>query len=337
MKRITDFKTFYLLNPYSNQEVTSLYCEIISRALSKLGISVKTVASIEKDKANKKLGIIVVRTGDAWKAKRYHFGYIVTWIQGVAPEETWLSLRKISRYLIVMLLEILGLMSSDFNFYCSERMAKHYKKRFIVKAKNSYIMPCFNDELNQEHILNKDYSQNVFVFAGGMDKWQCFNKTAAIFKKIEEMVPSSFFRVYARDKELAEKELKALGVKNYSVDYVSQEQLKEEFKTAKFGFCIRDNIEVNRVATPTKLSNYVSSGIIPIYSKCIDGFYQRSKDNEFALCVDSDSFINDVIKLCSSTIENTKVAGSFMTCYKDYYSSDYHINRIVDTIRTHEK
>lgn len=329
-KRIRDYKTFDLLNPYINQEVTKVYTSIICDALIHLGISINVVSSLKKDRNNKRKGIIVVRTGDAWRAKKCRYGYIITWIQGVAPEETWLSLRKISRYLYVLLLEKLGIVSTDFVFYCSEKMLQHYSKCFFKKNDNYYIMPCFNEEIDENVFEQKNYSKNIFVYIGGMDRWQCFKETVQLFKRIEQTIPNCLFKVFARDKEMAKKILISETIKNFEVDYVGQDELKDKLKAAKFGFCIRKNIEVNRVATPTKLSNYVSEGIIPIYSRCLNDFYSISKNNIYALCADDDDFMQKLTNLCTNVVNNKSVLDVFKHCYQNHYSKNYHLKMIID-------
>ena len=140
------------------------------------------------------------------------------------------------------------------------------------------------------------------------------------------------FKVFARQKDLAKEILEKYQVKNYSIDYVCQERLKEEFRTAKFGFCIRDDIEVNRVATPTKLSNYIANGIIPIYSRCIDSFAKQSDGFKFGLCVDDNDFIDKIVRLCTSEISIVQVTEEILRCYGDYYSSIYYIKRLVNLL-----
>jgi hypothetical protein len=45
---------------------------------------------------------------------------------------------------------------------------------------------------------------------------------------------------------------------------VEPHKVSQEYKSAHFGFILRDDIIVNQVACPTKLIEYLESGLIPI-------------------------------------------------------------------------
>lgn len=53
--------------------------------------------------------------------------------------------------------------------------------------------------------------------------------------------------------------------------------MTDTLRDVKFGFVLRDDIAVNNVATPTKLSSYLSAGVIPIYSSALKDFYEKTK------------------------------------------------------------
>lgn len=48
--------------------------------------------------------------------------------------------------------------------------------------------------------------------------------------------------------------------------------MSEALADVKFGFVLRNDVPVNRVATPTKLSSYLSAGVIPVFSKYLKDF-----------------------------------------------------------------
>lgn len=49
-----------------------------------------------------------------------------------------------------------------------------------------------------------------------------------------------------------------------SIKTVSSDQVAEYYKRAHLGFVLRDDVLVNRVACPTKLIEYLGSGVVPI-------------------------------------------------------------------------
>ena len=58
---------------------------------------------------------------------------------------------------------------------------------------------------------------------------------------------------------------------------VKPEELESYYEMANYGFILRDDILVNRVANPTKLAEYLQYGIVPIVKLVDIGDYARFK------------------------------------------------------------
>lgn len=318
-------KSFDLFNPYPNKEVTTLYCKIITDSLATNGFCIKPIDKIVNNN-NETKGIIVVTLRDAVRAKKANYGFVITWIQGIEPEEYWLNHKDVLRLFYYSIRERIALRSSDFLLYCSETMKKHYERKYLFKTKNYYIMPCFNDVINETTVFSE--KNNTFAYVGSLEKWQCYERTVKLYKTIERSISDAKLCVYTKDKTAALQMLLKYEIKNYEIEYINSLDLANELKKAKFGFCIRDDIEVNRVATPTKLSNYVSLGIVPLYSKCLNSFYSKSKDNPYCICVDDSNWIDQVKSLAKAGLCYDNVMKSFFATYKDYYSRDYHVKKL---------
>ena len=55
-----------------------------------------------------------------------------------------------------------------------------------MQIPNAFVMPCFNEEMDREQFLVHDYNDNVFIYAGTLAAWQCFEQTVRLYKQIEE-------------------------------------------------------------------------------------------------------------------------------------------------------
>ena len=100
-------------------------------------------------------------------------------------------------------------------------------------------------------------------------------------------------------------------------------------KRAKFGFCLREDDKVNRVATPTKLSNYVASGVIPIYSKYLEDFEKIAKNSSYCIPIDNEEInIEEIIKFCRKEIDEGEIYKDFKGCFGTYYSKVYHLENL---------
>ena len=108
-------------------------------------------------------------------------------------------------------------------------------------------------------------------------------------------------------------------------------------KQAKFGFALREDTVVNRVATPTKLANYVASGIIPIYSECVHDFYKQSSSNPYQIAIHdvnniTDDEVDRIIKLLDKTIDGEILQASMHTYFDKYYNTEWHINNLAEML-----
>ena len=182
-------------------------------------------------------------------------------------------------------------------------MQEYYEKLAHTSfSHKAYVMPCFNEVLDNDIFERKDYSKKVFTYVGSLDLWQCFNETVEIYAEIEKRIPDVFFKVLTFNTEKANAMIKEKNIKNYSVACVPKEQVKSELEDATYGFIIRHDIEVNRVATPTKISSYLSAGVLPIYSTCLKDFHAQAHGKAFAYALNPEEDIDGLIHFINSCL-----------------------------------
>lgn len=325
-----------IYDPYKkNATVTKEYILTIAKGFENAGYSISFIDQLTKQEKNNSVEVLVVAVKDATKAKKMKYKKIYCWVQGIVPEESYMRHRSKLRFYILSHIEKEGLKSSDFIFYVSDAMKKFFLNKYNYNNNKYYIMPCFNTEIEKSSFFEDDkYKKNLFLYAGGLDPWQCFEKTAALFKKIEDVVPDSEIRVLTKQKEDAENILKKYDIKRYSIDFKDFKEMKLEMSKAKFGFSLREKHPVNYVSTPTKLSTYTSYGVIPIYSKNVDDFANIVKEGHFVIRSDEDNEygFDKIIELCNEDIKAEEVYSEFQTLFGKYYNKEYHIKQIADVI-----
>jgi len=217
-----------------------------------------------------------------------------------------------------------------FSFFVSHTMKRHFEKKYQMTINDNYfVMPCFNTELHRESFFYPDkYKKNVFAYAGRLTIWQGFNRILKIYEEIEALnLPDSKLLILTPEKEEALESIKKTSIVNYEIDSSSVEDIPSKLSKAKYGFIIRDDITVNRVATPTKLSTYVSNGLIPVYSECIEDFHRVVKRLKFKLVFD-DNFKDNLMDLASHQISATEVYDEFKKLYDEYYNKEKYIMEI---------
>ena len=177
------------------------------------------------------------------------------------------------------------------------------------------------------------YDNNTFCYVGGLSVWQCFPETVALYKQIEDRIPNAFLKVFTGDKEKASSILESYGVKNYSVSFVSPENLVNELASCKFGFIVRGESPVNYVATPTKLSNYMAAGVIPIVSNTVSFFDEILGKSKNAIILDGTNDVDKIVEMANNEINADSVFTDFKDLFDKFYNDEFHIRQISEKIK----
>ena len=314
----------------NNQVVTNMYLNTILKMMVRNGFN--HVQDNRLDLIDKKSDFLIFDTcKEAFKFWLKGYKNIIIWIQGVVPEERIMMQQPKYKYYIHSFIEKIILKKATFLFMVSSQMLNHYEKKYGLTLKQkSYIMPCYNE--NEVDINsfenNKKYKNNTFLYVGSLQEWQCFEETVEVYKKIESKICDAKLIVYTDDKEKAKAIIEKSKIKNYYINYASAKKLGELIKDFKFGFVLRKDNIVNEVATPTKISNYLSHGIIPIYSPCLKSFDDYNKKLKVGIPLnldDVDSGINKIIEFSKKDIDIQEMKELCIQAFNEYYNQNKYI------------
>ena len=186
-------------------------------------------------------------------------------VHGAVPEEEFLG----KRYQAAQTygeIEEATIKHADHLFCVSEAMMEHFKKKYgeKLKAKMSILPIMDNQTFETANFPQKKYNKKpLIIYAGGIFEWQ---NIELMQKTISNCVNDANYRIYTPTPEKFWATWK--DSKNRKKIYVSSATPKFLFETAypaaNYGFALRDDIVVNRVACPTKITEYLRYGIIPI-------------------------------------------------------------------------
>lgn len=330
---------FEIYNPYENQAVTSLYVNTIEAGIANAGCNCEHVSQLGYGRSVRDKGIVVVSPIDAVKARLAGYRCIILWVQGLMAEESYMRNRRLLRKGILQQIMRRALQFSDLVLFVSHEMEEYYSSIFGMREINSIIMPCFDRDFpffsQFENADNKTI--NTFLYAGSLAPWQCFDETARFYSAIEKQVRDAKLLVLTPDMAKAETILKRNKICNYEVDYVQSSDFRERISKIKYGLCLREDSPVNAVATPTKLSSYITSGIIPIYSSSIKSFSAVAKDSKYCVEVHSYPFSSSDVKsvIDATTMGPTKeeLYSDFFSCFGSYYSRKTYVSAIEGKVR----
>lgn len=325
-------KKAHIYTNYHNIVVQQTYLDIIRKSLMEEGYDcdyVKKIEGMPKD------DLYVFSLGNdavKWYIKGYR-KYII-WQQGATADESFMRNHSKMRYHVLNMIDCFAMKKAQMIFFCSEYMKKHYehlaKEDFSDK---SYIMPCFNEKLSMDAIQRKDYSKKIFAYVGSLAIWQCFDETVKIFKEIQKIYPDAEFKVLTFSVDETISKIKAAGIKNYQVKCVPKEEVQKELEEVTYGFLIRENSIVNRVATPTKISSYMSAGVIPIFSDVLDDFYRISKEMKYVIPMNNNVEADKIINFLNIEIDKKELMAEYEYLFDTYYSEKQHSKQISKLIR----
>ena len=267
------------------------------------------------------------------------FSKHIVWYQGISPEESYMARRSWLRYYVLSWIEKTVLKKAKAVFFVSKAMREHYEKKYHLNlADKSFIMPCFNERGIEETAFSEEkYRNNTFTYVGSIQAWQCFEETVKLYAEIEKRATGPVkFRVYTFQKEEAEQILKKHGVKNYGVDCVPQAELSDRIKGIKYGFIIREDHPVNNVATPTKFSNYLANGIIPIYSSAVKSFAEFDETNQLGIVYDLDkpaAGLHRILEHMGQEISAAQVQEKCRNAFATYYNAQIYKEKIAEKLK----
>lgn len=320
-----------------NIAVTSDYYDIIRQAVQANNVDIVVINDIKKTKIGNKNDIYIVGViTHAMYLYMHGKKNVMVWFQGIAPEESYLRNSIKIKKIILEVVEKYVLKNSIFIFFVSEAMREHYSIKYNLTFENKhYIMPCFNTTIFKESFFKeRKYSNNIFTYAGSLSAWQCFDKAIECYKEIENLnIVDTKFLVLTSEKEQAKKMLENANVRNYQVDFVPVSEVPQRLADAKFGFIIRDDIIINNISTPTKLSTYLGNGVIPIYSGCIHDFASIAKKLKYK--VEYNDEVYEVIRnIMNTKIDAQDIYEEYSEIFSNYYNSSFHIANIAKQIKS---
>lgn len=317
-------------------DATSYYISIIREAIEKNGNNCKVTHAL--DCVSKEDIVIVVKVTSFFRIKRRNPSQkTCIWFQGIQPEEIMSSniniASKLFYYLAFSILEKFALKKSDLNIFVSDEMRKHYQAKYKNIKAPSFIMPCFNCVLDKDKFFTKGkYESPNFVYAGSLDNWQCINQTLVLFKEISKYLPEATLTILTKEKEKATELSKKYDITRCKIKYVNKDVIQDELAKYKFGIVLREDIAVNRVATPTKLNSYMSVGLIPIVSICLTDFIEHSEEmDEIIRIRDIEAYRTNALEIVDfnkKTINSNDIFENYSTFFNSYYNSKKYIGEL---------
>ena len=166
----------------------------------------------------------------------------------------------------------------------------------FISSDSISVIPTYsmnNNFLSKDYVDCKlkyfnDKSVDLYVYSGSLEVWQKFDDVISIFSEISKQNKNARLVVFTKDSVNANHKLLKFIDKNlFSVDSLTYDDLILSLPSCDFGFLIRDNNIVNRVASPIKFSDYINANIFVLASDNIGDVSNYIKKFNIGIIINS--------------------------------------------------
>ena len=193
----------------------------------------------------------------------YPTGALVTDIHGVVPEEEAMLGRPHTGALYEIV-ERFVLMNSTTVVVVSESMRRHLLKKYPDCAVEFIVLPIIEKyPLSlSDRVDSADEEKPRVIYSGAAQVWQNIDQMLDVCRR---SIGYFDFHFFSHESELIRQKAAALGIADsITFEVRKKEAMPSAYLRADYGFVLRDDVVVNRVACPTKLSEYLQFGVIPV-------------------------------------------------------------------------
>lgn len=200
---------------------------------------------------------------------------IILDLHGVVPEEMEYESTFLKSKLFTFI-ELLAVMCSKRIICVTDAMKVYIEKKYFYLNKKSYLVLPIINELDDNidiNLLNKiqtKYGINdldiVIIYVGNIQKWQNIDLMMKLVKKNEYVNNLKYIFLTNEVKEMKSlaKSYDIIVDKNIYIETAAKNELATYYSLSNYGLILRDEHILNKVSNPTKLSEYLNFGIIPI-------------------------------------------------------------------------
>lgn len=199
---------------------------------------------------------------------------------------------------------------ADYTFCVSNKLKDHVINKLMIKninpdnlivipggadEKHFYFSMSLRDQVREELGINDELT---YIYTGTLDRY--YQKKEMLFEFIASLLKernSIFFICITPDEKLArvlQYKFKIPNEKIY-IKYIEYISINKYLCAADYGIIFRDDIYTNNVASPTKVAEYLLSGLPVIISKNVGDFSSYISTNNLGFVIDNNSDYTSLI------------------------------------------
>lgn len=149
----------------------------------------------------------------------------------------------------------------------TDAMRNHIQKKYPKCKAQFYtyaILPLTTNDATEPS--TEPASETVFLYSGNTQKYQNIPQMAQHIARLANH-PGVRFEILTGDPDAMQSIFAAYGLSNMPnlhIHSVMPHELGKYYQQAHYGYALRDDIDVNNVACPTKIGEYLAYGMRPI-------------------------------------------------------------------------
>lgn len=185
-------------------------------------------------------------------------------VHGIIPEEIGLAgCNRFKQYIYGLLEKAVAYRARKI-VVVTTAMSNYLKGKYPWLNTNVLVYPILPITIvNKNRSVELESEVINLIYAGNMQGYQNIPLMAESIKRIAN-VPHLQFYILTGEKERMEKLFQQMGMggrANIIIDSVDPSELDKYYRKAHYGYILRDDVNVNNVACPTKIIEYLAYGI----------------------------------------------------------------------------
>ncbi len=278
------FSSAYRIYINEDEYISKVFIESISESICQINVPIISDLNQEFILMLRKLADIVYAHSIyaiATKLKQHLFmnAEISVWdIHGVVPEEEAFMGRSkevVSRFNNI---ELIAVTHAKIIIGVSYAIISHIKEKYSIYGVNAkfIVLPIIPVSAAKHNLVNKSLDKDppIVIYSGGLQLWQQLDKMLEFVFNNSTLAKFIFL---VTEPNIVIKRYYQLFKTKFpgQVCSVVGGELFHYYKVANFGLVFRESNLINKVASPTKLLDYLSYGIAPILDTAEIGDFLR--------------------------------------------------------------
>jgi hypothetical protein len=178
--------------------------------------------------------------------------------------------------------------ASDFRIAVSQALVAHWRERYGYREQAHVVIPCtLGKEVERAYpvFAERNGATVRLVYSGSTAGWQSFDLLKPLLTQVLDSQPDTHV-LFLSKRDANNSALEAAYPGRVSVKWLDHAQVAAALAECDHGIMVRERTITNRVASPTKFAEYLSSGLRVITNEGLGDFSALVPAQDLGLVVE---------------------------------------------------